>query len=66
MTYEDVDREMAVFGDPEYCVERVREFKREYEMDEFICYFNQGGRMDHAMVRQSMTLFATEVLPHCR
>jgi hypothetical protein len=40
--------------------------RREYQMDEFICYFNQGGLMDHAMVRQSMTLFATEVLPHCR
>ncbi len=66
VTYQDVDREMAVFGDPEYCVERVRELKREYQMDEFICYFNQGGRMDHAMVKQSMTLFATKVLPHCQ
>jgi alkanesulfonate monooxygenase SsuD/methylene tetrahydromethanopterin reductase-like flavin-dependent oxidoreductase (luciferase family) len=66
MKYEDFDRDMAVFGDPEYCVERVRALRREYEMDEFICYFNQGGLMDHAMVRQSMTLFAKEVLPHCR
>ena len=64
--YEDVDREMAVFGDPDYCVQRVNELRREYQMDEFICYFNQGGLMDHAMVRQSMTLFAQEVLPHCR
>lgn len=64
--YEDVDREMAVFGDPEYCVERVRALRREYQMDEFICYFNQGGLMDHAMVRESMTRFAREVLPHCR
>jgi alkanesulfonate monooxygenase SsuD/methylene tetrahydromethanopterin reductase-like flavin-dependent oxidoreductase (luciferase family) len=66
VTYEDVDREMAVFGDAEYCVERVRALQREYEMDEFICYFNQGGLMEHALVRESMTLFATEVLPHCR
>jgi alkanesulfonate monooxygenase SsuD/methylene tetrahydromethanopterin reductase-like flavin-dependent oxidoreductase (luciferase family) len=66
VAYEDVDREMAVFGDPEYCVERIRALRREYQMDEFICYFNQGGLMDHAMVRQSMTLFAREVLPHCR
>ncbi len=61
---------MAVFGDPEYCVQRVKELRREYQMDEFICYFNQGGLMDHAMVKQSMTqsmtLFAREVLPHCR
>ena len=64
--YEDVDREMAVFGDPAYCVERVRALQREYAMDEFICYFNQGGLMDHALVKQSMTRFAREVLPHCR
>jgi alkanesulfonate monooxygenase SsuD/methylene tetrahydromethanopterin reductase-like flavin-dependent oxidoreductase (luciferase family) len=64
--YEDIDREMGVFGDPAYCVERVRALRRDYGMDEFICYFNQGGIMDHAMVRRSMTLFAREVLPHCR
>ena len=32
--------------------------------DEFICYFNQGGLMDPALVKQSMTLFAQEVMPH--
>jgi alkanesulfonate monooxygenase SsuD/methylene tetrahydromethanopterin reductase-like flavin-dependent oxidoreductase (luciferase family) len=64
--YEDVDQEMAVFGDPAYCVERIQALQREYGMDEFICYFNQGGLMEHVMVRQSMTRFATEVLPHCR
>ena len=64
--YEDVERDMAVFGDPDFCVERVRALRREYGMDEFICYFNQGGIMDHALVWQSMTLFAKEVMPHCR
>ena len=66
VTYDDMDREMGVFGDPDYCVARVRALKREYGMDEFICYFNQGGLMDHEMVRRSMTLFASEVMPHCR
>jgi alkanesulfonate monooxygenase SsuD/methylene tetrahydromethanopterin reductase-like flavin-dependent oxidoreductase (luciferase family) len=64
--YEDLDQEMGVFGDPDYCVERVHALKREYGMDEFICYFNQGGIMDPAMVRRSMTLFASEVMPNCR
>ena len=64
--FEDIDREMGVFGDPAYCVERVLALQQAYGMDEFIGYFNQGGIMDPAMVRQSMTLFATEVLPHCR
>jgi len=44
----------------------VKELRREYGMDEFICYFNQGGLMDPAMVRETMTLFAREVMPHCR
>ena len=66
VTYEDMDREMGVFGDPDYCVDRVQTLKREYGMDEFICYFNQGGVMDHALVRDSMTRFAKEVMPHCR
>ena len=66
VSYEDVDREMAVFGDPDYCVQRLQALRREYQMDEFICYFNQGGLMEHAMVQESMTLFAREVLPHCR
>jgi alkanesulfonate monooxygenase SsuD/methylene tetrahydromethanopterin reductase-like flavin-dependent oxidoreductase (luciferase family) len=64
--YEDFDREMAVFGDPDYCVRRIHDLKKEYGMDEFICYFNQGGLMEPAMVRESMTLFAREVMPHCR
>jgi len=63
--FDDIDHEMGVFGDPEYCVERVRALRREYQMDEFICYFNQGGIMDHATVRTSMTRFAREVMPHC-
>jgi len=64
--YEDIDREMAVFGPPDYCVERVRALQREYGMDEFICYFNQGGIMEHALVKDSMTRFAREVMPHVR
>jgi hypothetical protein len=28
--------------------------------------FNQGGIMDHALVRETMMLFAKEVMPHCR
>ncbi len=66
VTYDDMDREMGVFGEPAYCIERIHALKREYGMDEFICYFNQGGVMDHAMVRQSMTRFAEEVMPYCR
>jgi len=40
-----MDREMGVFGDPEYCIGRVRELQAEYGFDEFTCYFNQRGLM---------------------
>ena len=66
VTYADMDREMGVFGDPEYCIARIRELQAEYGFDEFICYFNQGGLMDPTLVKQSMTLFAQEVMPHLR
>lgn len=66
LTYEDVEELGGVLGDPDYCVERVRALRDEFKMNEFICYFNQGGIMDHASVRRSMTLFANEVMPHCR
>jgi alkanesulfonate monooxygenase SsuD/methylene tetrahydromethanopterin reductase-like flavin-dependent oxidoreductase (luciferase family) len=66
VTYADMDREMGVFGDPEYCIARVRELRAEYGFDEFICYFNQGGLMNPSLVKQSMTLFAQEVMPHLR
>jgi len=64
-TYEKVER-MSVFGDPDYCAERIRALQQEFQMDEFIGYFNQGGLIDHTIVRRSMELFAREVVPRCR
>jgi len=66
ITYEEVEELGAVFGDPDYCVERVRELQREFQMNEFICYFNQGGLVEPATVRRSMELFAREVIPQFR
>ena len=66
ITYEEVEELGAVLGDPEYCVERVRVLQHEFGMNEFICYFNQGGLIDHAAVKRSMELFAREVMPQFR
>jgi alkanesulfonate monooxygenase SsuD/methylene tetrahydromethanopterin reductase-like flavin-dependent oxidoreductase (luciferase family) len=66
VTYEGIDRHMGVFGDPAHCVERIQTLQRQFQMDEFIGYFNQGGLVDHATVKRSMELFAKEVMPHCR
>ena len=65
-TFESIDREIGVFGDPDYCVERVQTLRQKFPMEEFICYFNRGGLIDHATVRRSMELFAREVMPHCQ
>jgi len=66
ISYEEVENLGGVFGDPEYCAERVQASHREFNMNEFICYFNQGGLVDHAAVKRSMELFAREVIPRCR
>jgi alkanesulfonate monooxygenase SsuD/methylene tetrahydromethanopterin reductase-like flavin-dependent oxidoreductase (luciferase family) len=66
VTYEGIDKNMGVFGDPAHCIERIHAFQREFQMDEFIGYFNQGGLIDHATVRRSMELFAKEVIPRCK
>jgi alkanesulfonate monooxygenase SsuD/methylene tetrahydromethanopterin reductase-like flavin-dependent oxidoreductase (luciferase family) len=66
ITYEELEDLGAVLGDPEYCAERVRILQREFQTNEFICYFNQGGLIDHATVRRAMELFAKEVIPRCR
>jgi alkanesulfonate monooxygenase SsuD/methylene tetrahydromethanopterin reductase-like flavin-dependent oxidoreductase (luciferase family) len=64
VTFGDIEREMGVFGAPEDCVARIKELQAEYGFDEFIGYFNQGGLIDPALVRETMTLFAREVMPH--
>jgi len=64
--YEEVEELGAVLGDPEYCAERVQALQEEFRMDEFICYFNQGGLIEPAAVRHAMELFAQEVIPRCR
>jgi alkanesulfonate monooxygenase SsuD/methylene tetrahydromethanopterin reductase-like flavin-dependent oxidoreductase (luciferase family) len=66
VNYEGLDNKMGVFGDPDYCIERIQHFKQEFPMAEFIGYFNQGGLVDHAIVKRSMERFAKEVIPHCR
>jgi alkanesulfonate monooxygenase SsuD/methylene tetrahydromethanopterin reductase-like flavin-dependent oxidoreductase (luciferase family) len=66
VTFESIDRNIGIFGDPEYCVERIQALRQEFPMEEFIGYFNQGGLIDHATVRRSMELFAREVIPRCR
>ncbi len=66
VSYDGVDKRMGVFGDSAHCIERIKALQAEFQMDEFIGYFNQGGLVEPATVRRSMELFATEVIPHCQ
>lgn len=66
VTFESIDRNIGIFGDPDYCVDRIKACRQEYPLVEFIAYFNQGGLLEHTTVRRSMELFAREVMPRCR
>ena len=63
VTYEGIDQNVGIFGDPDYCVDRIKTLRQEFPMEEFIAYFNQGGLVDHKVVKGSMELFAREVIP---
>jgi alkanesulfonate monooxygenase SsuD/methylene tetrahydromethanopterin reductase-like flavin-dependent oxidoreductase (luciferase family) len=65
-SFESVDRNFGIFGDPDYCAQRIKAVSQDFAMEEFIAYFNQGGLMDHATVKRSMELFAREVIPQCK
>ena len=66
VNYEGLDKTMGAFGDPDHCIQRIQHFKQEFPMAEYIGYFNQGGLVEHTIVKRSMELFAKEVLSHCR
>jgi hypothetical protein len=66
VTFADMDREIGVFSDPAWCVERIRALQEECGFDEFIGYFNQGGLMDPALVKATMWVFTEKIMPHVR
>jgi len=64
MTYDQVLDTIAIFGDPAYCIERLHWFKETFGMNQFICWFNTGGKLPHKQVMESMRLFAEQVMPY--
>jgi hypothetical protein len=63
---DDIDLNIGVFGDPHYCVERIRQLQCEYQVDEFIVYIYQGGITGSERVQHSMRRFAKDVMRFCR
>jgi alkanesulfonate monooxygenase SsuD/methylene tetrahydromethanopterin reductase-like flavin-dependent oxidoreductase (luciferase family) len=62
LTYEDIRRERAIFGDPAYCLERLQQIRETLGIQQLMGWMNIGG-LPHDKVLQSMRLFAEHVLP---
>ncbi len=66
MTYDWWEDEVAVYGEPNACVERLRALADDLCPGEIICWFNPGGLVPHESVVGAMNLFAAEVMPRLR
>jgi alkanesulfonate monooxygenase SsuD/methylene tetrahydromethanopterin reductase-like flavin-dependent oxidoreductase (luciferase family) len=58
-----VDADAVVCGDPDYCVERLREIRDRLGITEFMCFTSLGG-LPLDRLHASLRLAAAEVLPH--
>jgi alkanesulfonate monooxygenase SsuD/methylene tetrahydromethanopterin reductase-like flavin-dependent oxidoreductase (luciferase family) len=66
ITWDEVDRTMALYGPPEICIRKIQEAYTRCRMDQVICWFNPGGLVPHRQVLRSMRRFAEEVMPAVR
>jgi alkanesulfonate monooxygenase SsuD/methylene tetrahydromethanopterin reductase-like flavin-dependent oxidoreductase (luciferase family) len=64
MKYETVDSLMGIFGQPEYCIDRIAELKERFGFTRMVCWFETGGLSGHRKILDSMRLFAERVMPH--
>lgn len=63
LTFEIMTQNMAVFGSPQECIERIRQLHSRLGMKELICWFNPGGKVPHEKVLAAMSRFVKEVAP---
>jgi len=61
--YETVDQMMGIFGDPQYCIDRIAELKERFGFSRLVCWFEIGGLSGHQNIIDSMHLFADRVMP---
>jgi alkanesulfonate monooxygenase SsuD/methylene tetrahydromethanopterin reductase-like flavin-dependent oxidoreductase (luciferase family) len=64
--YETVDSLMGIFGDPEYCADRIAEMRERFGFTRLVSWFEAGGLTGHDNVLASMRLFAERVMPRFR
>ena len=63
MTYEEVLKELVVYGTPESVTERLLELRESLGYSTLSVWMNVGGRIPHERVLGSMRLFAERVIP---
>ncbi len=61
--YTTVDSIMGIFGDPEYCIDRIAQLKEQFGFSRLVCWFEIGGISGHQNVLAAMRLFADRVMP---
>ena len=64
MTYEDVLRNMVVYGTPEMVVDRMQELQEELGLTQVIYEVNLGCRMPYELQVNCIRLFNEKVIPH--
>lgn len=63
MSFEQLNRDMALFENPEMCVTRIEKLKNELNIDRLLCRFNPRGKISHKKVMKAMKLFSEKVIP---
>ena len=61
--YSTVDSIMGIFGDPEYCIDRIAQLEEQFRFSRLVCWFEIGGISGHQNVIAAMRLFADRVMP---
>ena len=60
--YGTVDSIMGIFGEPEYCIDRISQLKEQFQFSRLVCWFEIGGLSGHQNVLDSMRQFAERVM----
>ena len=63
ITYDEVLKELAIYGTPEMVAERLIELREALGYSTLSVWMNSGGRVPHERVMRSMRLFAERVIP---
>jgi alkanesulfonate monooxygenase SsuD/methylene tetrahydromethanopterin reductase-like flavin-dependent oxidoreductase (luciferase family) len=63
MPYDEVLKELAVFGTPEAVTDRLIELREALGYSTLSVWMNSGGQVPHERVMRSMRLFAERVMP---